>query len=266
MTTLAAKLAQAVLDVGGKLAADKRNLEQKYDYISADKILSIGGQALAAQGIVIVPAVIASNVEAVTYTKTYQGREEVKSRYDASVTFAMTVTDGESSLEFPWIGVGNDYAVPDKAAYKAITSGHKYFVAKLLMIGVGNEDGEHDQVDTAASTPAQAQRQQAPPPPAKVNGNGRGVTPSDGIRKALHARGGEIFGEEWEAARHWMLGVWTAKHTPAFQRHSATELTDEEMATIVSDMNQYADALLRRWQTYQAAAAVTVADSPELAP
>lgn len=260
MTTLAGKLAQAILEVGGKLAADKRNQEQRYDYISADKILSIGGQALATQGIVIIPAVIASNVESVTYEKLYQGKAETKSRYDAAVTFAMTVTDGESSLEFPWIGVGNDYAVPDKAMYKAITSGHKYFVAKLLMIGVGNEDGEHDVTDTATTT---SQRQTAPPPQAK--NNGKAVTPSDGIRRALHARGAEIFGEEWDAARHWMVGVWTAKHTPTNPRNSSSDLTDEEMATIVSDMNQYADALLRRWKSYQSAAAVTVESSPELA-
>lgn len=104
------------------------------------------------------------------------------------------------------------------------------------------------------------------PAPAKVNGNGKAATPSEGIRRALHARGAEIFGDEWDAARHWMVGAWTAKHTPGNVRHSAALLTDEEMKSISNDMNDYADAILRRWQAYQATTAVTVESSPELAP
>lgn len=139
--TLAAKIAAATKAVGGRLAADKRNREQGYDYVSADKILAVAGQALAEQGIVVLPAITQTTINSVTYTS---ARGNAGTRYDARVDFSIRVTDGDCQIELPWIGAGSDYAVPDKAVYKAITSGHRYFLAKLLAIGEGNEDGEHE--------------------------------------------------------------------------------------------------------------------------
>jgi len=135
--TMIGKIAKAALEVGGKLGVDKRNNEQKYDYISADKILSICGQALFTQGIVVIPAIVKS--EQITVD-----RGNGKYRYDCQVDFQITVTDGTIPIVSEWRGMGSDYTVPDKALYKAITSGHKYFLMKLLCIGAGNEDGEHD--------------------------------------------------------------------------------------------------------------------------
>ena len=131
------KLAAASKDVGGKLSADKRNREQGYDYISSDKIIAVCGQALAEQGVVVVP-----NIETHDIAVVPRGQDKV--RYDASVRFLFTVSDGGNSINVGWIGCGSDYGVPDKALYKAITSGHKYFLKKLLNVGEGNEDGEHE--------------------------------------------------------------------------------------------------------------------------
>lgn len=139
--TLAEKIAQASEIVGGALKADKTNTEQRYDYVSADKILTVCGAALAKAGVVIIPGINAESVEMFEYTDQYG---KAKRRYDALVTFLMTVTDGETTYEIVWPGRGSDYVVPDKALYKAITSGHKYFIAKLLNVGAGNEDGEHE--------------------------------------------------------------------------------------------------------------------------
>jgi hypothetical protein len=71
-------------------------------------------------------------------------RGQGKFRYDARVQFCFIVADDESQMELIWPGYGSDYTVPDKAIYKAITSGHKYFLAKLLCIGADNEDSEHE--------------------------------------------------------------------------------------------------------------------------
>lgn len=139
MTTLVAKITAASLKVGA-LATDKRNVQQNYDYISADKILERVGDALAKQGVVIFPSIVSEVTESVA---TGNG----KSRYDCTVHFGMIVSDGETQIELPWCGKGSDYAVPDKALYKAITSGHKYFLMKLLNVGVGNEDSEHEVPD-----------------------------------------------------------------------------------------------------------------------
>lgn len=134
---LAQRIAKASATVGGKLQTDKKNKQDNYDYISSDKILAVVGQAMADCGVVVFPAVVEHDLQ---LGQSAGG----KTRYDVRVKFDMTISDGVSTMTMPWFGVGADYAAPDKATYKAITSGHKYFLAKLFCIGVGNEDGEHE--------------------------------------------------------------------------------------------------------------------------
>ena len=134
------QLIKKLTDVGQSLptfAADKTNQQQRYDYISADAILSIVGRVLAENGVMIIPAVSDEQIEVVN-------PKPNQTRYDSLITLRMTVTDGADSFESMWIGRGSDYMTPDKATYKAITSGHKYYLMKLFNIGIGNEDGEHD--------------------------------------------------------------------------------------------------------------------------
>ena len=133
--SLTSKIAAASKRVGGRLATDKTNKEQGYQYLSADAILGAGGQALAEEGVVIFPSVIDW---AVNQFVTDKG----KTRYDARVNYVFTVAADDEAKDFVWVGLGSDYVVPDKAYYKAVTSGHKYFVAKLLNVGAFNEDGE----------------------------------------------------------------------------------------------------------------------------
>ena len=141
--TLAQKLAK-VRSKMGSLSADKVNSEQKYKYISADKILEIGGDFLSKSEITVFP-----NVTSISFEKVERpvanGQLPKAPRIDATVIMAFTVTDGVENYGAQWIGVGSDYTTPDKAAYKAITSGHKYFLMKLLLIGIGNEDSEHNE-------------------------------------------------------------------------------------------------------------------------
>lgn len=141
MTQLIAKLAKASQLVGGKLKADKFNQEQRYGYISADKILAECGQALADSGVMVIPELADITVDATPYTS---ARGNALTRYDARVNFIMHICDEETSIKFMWVGLGSDFTAQDKAVYKAITSGHRYFLAKLLTVGEGNEDGEHE--------------------------------------------------------------------------------------------------------------------------
>lgn len=144
--TLAAKIAAASKAVGGKLSTDKTNNDQNYNYLSADKILSVCGQALADQGLAILPTIEASDIQTIE-------RGQGKYRYDALLRLALIVTDGETTQTCNWLGMGSDYLVPDKAVYKAMTSGHKYFVMKLLNVGANNEDGEHEPADEDGDSP-----------------------------------------------------------------------------------------------------------------
>jgi hypothetical protein len=171
---LVQKLAKATADVGGKLKADKRNEEQKYNYVSADKILSACGQALAENGVMVIPSIVKQEITMLEYTNSYgkQGK-----RYDAVVDLLLKVTDGVTSFEEPWFGMGSDYSVPDKALYKAITSGHKYFISKLFCIGEGNEDSEHEQAEQEQPAPKQATKPQPAQPAAPVPTNGNGHEP-----------------------------------------------------------------------------------------
>lgn len=144
MSTLASKIAKASAIVGGALNPDKRNTQDRYEYVSADKILSVAGQAMAQVGVSVYPSVTSSGVDAFD-------RGSGKNRYDAFVNLCFILADDESEMTLTWVGYGSDYTVPDKAIYKAITSGHKYFLAKLLNIGAGNEDGEHETAGGASS-------------------------------------------------------------------------------------------------------------------
>jgi len=100
--TLSEKLAQASLDVG-KLAADKRNKEQNYDYLSADLILSKAGEALAKVGVAIYPSVLLDEVNRFEYTDQYG---KAKARYDARIQLQFTVTDGDMLEICNWYGAG----------------------------------------------------------------------------------------------------------------------------------------------------------------
>ena len=195
--TLISKIAGASIKVGA-LATDKRNAQQGYDYISADKVLERAGDALAAAGVVIVPSIVSEVTEAV---KTDKGG----TRYDSIVHFGMIVTDGETQLEMPWCGRGSDYSVPDKAMYKAITSGHKYFLMKLLNVGVGNEDGEHESEPQQApqrtqATPASKPTRNAPAAPQRPStpATGKPAPVTDEQLEELNALGEVFYGDKWE--------------------------------------------------------------------
>jgi hypothetical protein len=238
--TLISKIAKASLKVGA-LETDKTNTQQNYKYISADKILERGGDALCEAGVVIIPSITQETTEAV---KTDKGG----TRYDSIVHFLMTITDGETQLEMPWCGRGNDYSVPDKALYKAITSGHKYFLMKLLNIGVGNEDGEHE---------SDGQPAQAPQKPATAQKQPSGQNATRSHESPPHARlwgqGQSAFGNDWDMARPWLISKWTSKVTPDKVRDSASELSEDEKDMLADYIKDNLSALQGIWKKQKAA-------------
>jgi hypothetical protein len=254
MNTLASKIAKASAEVGGRLKADKKNTNDNYLYISADKILAECGQALAAQGIAVIPSM--TNAE-IVQGQTAGG----KNRYDGRISFVMTVTDGETEQTYPWYGFGADYTTPDKAIYKAITSGHKYFLSKLLMIGEGNEDGEHEPSPDVQRQPAK----QA----ATNNGNGHADNPfedeapatpriernvaTEKQHKMLFALGKQLYADNWDTKRAELVRAVTGGRS-----ESAGDLTVKEMSTLL-------DGLKKRADDKAAIGDVTLANVPEMA-
>lgn len=125
----------------------------RYDFHAADDVLEAVGREMANHGVVILPAVLSANVS-------IQPAPYDKSLFLAIIDMEMTVRVGNTESTHKWVGAGNDYSTPDKAVYKAQTSGHKYFLMKLFMIGDGNGDGEHEppyegRKNTPARKPAQ---------------------------------------------------------------------------------------------------------------
>lgn len=197
MTTklnLAQKIAAASNAVGA-LETDKHNPQGNYKYISADKILERAGNALADAGVAVVPGI--SHVE--VNTGTTSGN---KPRFDVSVYMKMIVTDGETTIEQPWLGMGSDYSVPDKAMYKAITSGHKYFLAKLLNVGVGNEDSDHEPAQEPAPVAARTNGHAKPPvqKPAQTPVSERHPFEEDEatLRERMVELGKDFYGDSWD--------------------------------------------------------------------
>lgn len=205
LSGLAAAIAKATIEVGG-FVADKRNNEQNYSYISADAVLERGGLALARVGVSVIPAVTSFDFK-------FFPRPNRSDRIDALVNFTMTVCYLGERFEAPWVGCGSDYSTPDKALYKAITSGHKYYLMKLLNISIGNDDSEHDpddgqkperkpqpektplRVDIPAPESASVKSSNTTPAPAPANGNGsaRPMTP-EALKKAITTKAGKHAG------------------------------------------------------------------------
>jgi len=234
MNTLIAKLAAASTAVGA-LMPDKTNTAQNYSYISADKILQRAGDALSNQGIVILPRIVNESVTEISYT---DGYGKAKTRYDAIVNFEMLIMDGESELMAFWAGRGSDFFVPDKAMYKAITSGHKYFIAKLLNVGVGNEDGEHE--TEAAQDAAKPQQAKAASKPIEEPASTRARANADQL-KEINRLGMLVYPKEGE----WVARQpkW-AEEASGGARNTIKQLYDMEAATIIEWLDNRLQARL----------------------
>jgi len=132
------RIARASIDVGSFLP-DRDNTHQNYKYISANQIADRCGDALAREGVVILPDITSLELFAI---ETSKGTKMHSAKIE--ILFHVSTDTKEDTLNLRWYSVGVDSASPDKALAKAITTGMKYFTMKLLQVGVGNEDAEHE--------------------------------------------------------------------------------------------------------------------------
>lgn len=213
---LAERIGAVVKDVGA-LAVDARNTQQNYDYISADKILAVVGAAMAKHGLAVVPSITSQRFTRNDYAKP-NGQQGTLWLAEADMAMIITDIDGNAQ-EALWAGAGVDYASPDKALYKAITSGHKYFLMKLFTVGVGNEDGEYQESAPPAAQPAAA--------------NGTGKTVSAAQIQAINAVGSKVYGsKDWPAARERMKEYYGVKSTKDLTMAQASAAIDHLQAKV----------------------------------
>lgn len=209
--TLVSKICKTKSQLG-TFAADKRNKQSNYNYISADQVLDKIGEAMAKNGIVLFSAI----TDELTNTTEYTGsRGQAISRYDARVVYEMTLSDGEDEKVMAWVGRGTDFSSPDKAMYKAVTTGHKYFLMKLFNVGIGNDDGEHE---TPPENALSVSRQQP-------------VTPEQ--LKALHAAGTAKYANDWDEKRKNLVSAVTKGRAT-----SSKNLYTDEAQRLIDGMKQ----------------------------
>ena len=87
------------------------------------------------------------------------------------------------------------------------------------------------------------------------------------LTRAFMARGTELFGKDWEAARHWLIEKYTEKETPSNVRRSSKELEPGEIKAIKAWLDDYPKGIVKQWEARRAELdAITVDAAPELNP
>lgn len=107
--------------------------DEGFDFVRAVDLIEEARRLLKGRGIVVIPS-----VESIEQK---MGKSGVL--VHAHLTFEIVLVKTGDSIVKSWVGSGFDYP-GDKAVYKAITGGTKYFYANLLGIpfGVDPEEGQ----------------------------------------------------------------------------------------------------------------------------
>lgn len=167
----------------GVVAKRGKNTAQRYDYARAEDVIREAREALADANLVLTDEVVDMTVTEITSSNNNAGR-----MVDVKLTYRLAVADAEHGEQAPqrldteryfdWLGTGHDYP-GDKAIYKAITGGHKYFLMHLLQIPIGDdpEDERAAKPKGKGASKGKAQKAADGPAakPATVSEIGKGI-------------------------------------------------------------------------------------------
>ena len=131
-----------------------------------------------------------------------------------------------------------------------------------------DDDGDDDGAPSDASQKQEDAAKSSPAATATTTGSGAaGNGGGDTLTKAFMARGTELFGKDWEAARHWLIEKYTEKETPANVRRSSKELEPGEIKAVKAWLDDYPKGLVKQWESRRAELdSITVESAPELDP
>lgn len=141
--SLAKKLSEVMAAVE-RIPKHGRNTFHNYDYATeADIVAAIRGE-LSKRSVILLPAITGRSREPVGE------KGSVLTHLDMEFTFI----DGDSGemITRPWLGVGSDK--DDKAGYKAMTGGEKYFLLKTFLIPTGDDPEQEGEQPPAGKRPA----------------------------------------------------------------------------------------------------------------
>lgn len=109
---------------------------------------------------------------------------------------------------------------------------------------------EMAQATTIETTYTVAQPAPEPAAPAPEH-NGNGASPAVTAQRGFHAVGVKVFGNEWDAARPWLLKRYTTKNTPDSIREHTSDMSVAELSKLRELMDKSADYLRGEWAKAQ---------------
>ena len=122
-------------------------------------------------------------------------------------------------------------------------------VAKILSDWLSS--GQAAVAERVKPSPTTEQRPQAQPatpfddePTEQPKGNK--------AHKYMFGHGLSTFGDDWDAARPWLIEQWTKKHTPDNVRTSSGDLTDQEKTQLGDSMKENGAMLQEYWSKHLA--------------
>lgn len=150
--TMPGPLAAKIAEASGQIDSVPKNGQvnfgnTNYEYATADDIMSAAKDAMAGVGLAIIPSVVDEDWDS--------------NGNNVYLTIEYTIVDGETGATWTsrWRTQGNDSG--DKAYWKALTQGKKYFLRDVFCIPTGEThlDAEADDPETDHTPNARGQRQ-----------------------------------------------------------------------------------------------------------
>jgi len=122
-----------------RILKDGENKNDKYDYVSGSKVLSIIRPMMNDLGLLLIPRIVNTNIiEGQTRSGT--------ARFVVELTCEMVWIEVESGeqLTIPFYANGSDLGSAERAVGKALTYSEKYHLLKLFHIPTDKDDPDND--------------------------------------------------------------------------------------------------------------------------
>jgi len=132
----------------------EKKVDDKYKFVSHDRVAEIVHEQAVKHGFIIVPDIVESSVEAYKAVDKYNKESSVKDVYIANVKINLRFINIDNPADFfeskGWAGMGID--PQDKAVGKAISYAIKYGLLKVFVLETG-DDPDNDQNSEYQRTP-----------------------------------------------------------------------------------------------------------------
>lgn len=122
-----------------RILKDAENKNDKYDYVSGSRVLSVIRPMMNELGLLLIPSIVGTNIiEGQTRSGT--------ARFVVELTTNMKWVEVESgeTLDIPFYANGSDLGSAERAVGKALTYSEKYHLLKLWHIPTDKDDPDND--------------------------------------------------------------------------------------------------------------------------